>query len=221
VLIGSSPAAFANSSQCDAVVGNLLLNCGFETGSFAGWTSTAANYTAVDNSNPYSGSYAASLGSESTAYLTQTVTDVVGAYYSLSFELDNEIAVDATGTPYSGGNLFYVYYENASGSYFNLAQYQNLAETGTYQNYSFNFYGSGSDTIIFIYDNVPSYFELDDVVFKDPPAPGSASDLSFSPDLATSATPEPSGLALLGTGAISFAGLARRRFAKRVATIAA
>jgi hypothetical protein len=198
------------------VAGNLLVNCGFETGSLSGWTSDATQYTQVDGHNVHSGNYAAELGDESESHLSQTVTDVNGAYYSLSFSLENEVAVDATGTAYTGGNVFFVYYENASGGYTALAQMTNVAESNTFQTYSYNFYGTGSDTIIFIYYNVPSYFELDDVVFKDPPAPGSASDLSATPDGSdTAATPEPSGLVLMGTGVMALAGIARRRLAQQ------
>jgi hypothetical protein len=210
--IAASTTAFATSSVCSTVAGNLLVNCGFESGSFSGWSSSATSYTAVDNSNPNSGSYAADLGSETEALLTQTVTDVSGAYYSLSFELENEVATNASGVPYTGADLFYVYYENASGGFYNLAQYNSLAESNSYTQYTSFFYGSGSDTIIFIYENVPSYFELDDVVFKDPPPPGSdtSNDLTSS-DLSAQA-PEPSSLLLMGTGVMALAGITRRRF---------
>jgi hypothetical protein len=204
-MLAAGPAAFAGSSACDAVAGNLVQNCGFETGSFSGWNNYASNYTAVDASNPYSGTYAASLGSESIALLTQTVTDVTGAYYDLSFQMENEVAVDATGTLYPGTNTFEVDYTNAAGNSFTLGEFTNIAESATFTHYSFNFFGSGTDTLVFIYDNVPSYFVLDDVTLVDPPPPGSA-------ELSTiaSATPEPSGLVLLGTGVMALAGLARR-----------
>jgi hypothetical protein len=72
---------------------------------------------------------------------------------------------------------------------------QSIAQSDAYSLYSFTFVGSGTDTILFSINNVPSYYDLDNVVVNAP-------------------TPEPSSLALMGTGALVFAELTRRRVRK-------
>ena len=38
ILSGFGSAAMATPSLCDSIAGNLVANCGFETGDFTGWT---------------------------------------------------------------------------------------------------------------------------------------------------------------------------------------
>jgi hypothetical protein len=58
---------------CQSVGGNLIANCGFETGDFTGWTQSGnTGFTGVTGF-PYSGSYAAFMGPVgSDGYLTQS-----------------------------------------------------------------------------------------------------------------------------------------------------
>jgi len=73
-----------------------MLNSGFETGDFTGWTFSGDNYwTVVDNGfnsgiAPHSGSNEAALGTASSlGYLSQTVTTTPGTSYLLSFWLNH------------------------------------------------------------------------------------------------------------------------------------
>jgi hypothetical protein len=73
-----------------------MLNGGFETGDFTGWTLTGDNYwTIVDNGNnsgiaPHSGSYEAAFGTASSwGYLSQIVATTPGTSYLLSFCLNH------------------------------------------------------------------------------------------------------------------------------------
>lgn len=189
-----SSSAFAGTT-CEAVSDNLLTNCGFESGTFAGWTLVdPGNYSTVDTHNPSTGAYAATLGPEPGS-LSQTVNTVAGTYYNFSFDMQNEIAVDGSGTPYPGPDSFQVLVTDINNNTTSLFGPTPITQTASYMNYAFGFIGSGSDTITFALNNVPSYYDLDNVDVNAP-------------------TPEPSSLALMGTGAVFFAEITRRRVKK-------
>lgn len=186
-----SSTALADSS-CYAVANNIVANCGFETGNFSGWTlNDPSNWSSVDRSNPNTGTYFAYLGAE-PGTLSQTLTDTAGAVYTLTFSLENEIAIDGTGTPYPGGNSFGVSITDVNSVTTSLMDPTQITETNNYNLYSFTFVGTGTDTLTFSMDNVPGYYDLDDVSANTP-------------------TPEPSSLALMGTGAVAFAAYSRRK----------
>jgi hypothetical protein len=193
------PLAFTVSahadSSCYALASNLVANCGFETGDFTGWNlNDPSNNSYVDGHNPASGNYAATLGAE-PGTLSQTITDVAGQLYDFSFDLQNETAVDQNGVPYPGPDSLGVSVIDTNGDTTTLFPDQSIPQSNTYSLYSFTFVGSGTDTIMFSINNVPSYYDLDNVVVNAP-------------------TPEPSSLALMGTGALVFAELTRRRVRK-------
>jgi Carbohydrate binding domain len=74
---------------------NLIVNPGFETGNFTGWTFNPGptSGSGVDNSNPHSGTYAAVLddttGPPPIEELSQTVATTSGTFYDVSFWLSN------------------------------------------------------------------------------------------------------------------------------------
>jgi hypothetical protein len=81
-VLGTGEAAAAVPSACDAIAGNLVTNCGFET--TGGWTPSFTQAGAV---NAHTGSGAADLGSAVGAgnLLEQTITTVIGDTYTLTF----------------------------------------------------------------------------------------------------------------------------------------
>src|SRR5712692_8865885 len=79
--------AAAPVSQCDAVSGNLVANCGFETGDFTNWTlSGDLSFTGVDVAPAHSGTFGAFLGPiTDLGFAAQTLVTTPGQYYDLTF----------------------------------------------------------------------------------------------------------------------------------------
>ncbi len=73
--------------NCENVPGNLIQNCGFESGNFDGWAQSGdTSFTVVTMDAAHSGTYGAKLGPERFAgFLTQVVPTIVGQRYDLSF----------------------------------------------------------------------------------------------------------------------------------------
>jgi len=87
-------------SLCDADAGNLIQNCGFETGSMSPWTVAGTPdlaYNLVQINLIHSGTYAfefANFASEGLAGPSQGISDVSGATYNFSFWLLSNDATD-------------------------------------------------------------------------------------------------------------------------------
>jgi len=186
----ASSHAFADACNTfPSIGGNLIVNCAFQTGDFTGWTSNDPTFsTGVGNDNPLSGSvFEADLGAYGpSGTLSQTVTDTAGMTYYLGYALDNQ---ESPG--FSGIDNFEVSSTDASNNTTILFN-SSVPQSNDYSWYGYEFTGSGTDTITFTDINVPSYYDLDDVVVVEP-------------------TPEPGSLALMGTGVLVFAGLTRRK----------
>jgi hypothetical protein len=153
---GRGPRGADPPSICDAIPGNLVQNCGFETGDFTHWT-VVANLTAVCSGvasayGPNSGTYSACLGNEgSLGFVSQTITDIPGETYTLSFWLKSD-----GFTP----NEFQVSYNGTV-----LTDMVNMSAFG-YTQFSFaGLIGTGSDTIQFGERDDDGFLNLDDVSF--------------------------------------------------------
>jgi hypothetical protein len=177
-------AAPVSQSICDNTPGNLVLNCGFETGDFTDWLVTGNTGSTFVNVGGYanSGNYGAALGpAGSDGLLTQTLPTVAGtvnvSFYLMNMDgTPNDFTVNWDGID-MGPNLL-----NA-GSFAYIQYYGVLASTG-------------NDTLQFQYRQDSAYFGLDDIVVTQE----------------TTGAPEPGTIGMLfgGLGLI-VVGLRRRR----------
>lgn len=149
-------AATMSSAQslCDAVAGNLVMNCGFESGTFADWTQGGNSVLdSVSAGFAHTGNWGAQLGPiGSDATLTQAITDAAGTV-TFDFWLEN-----TGGTP----NDFSVEWD---GVVLNTAStpVTNAGVFGYTEQGPLTLASTGHDTLEFIFRNDPSYWGLDDI----------------------------------------------------------
>src|SRR5712692_8898986 len=142
-------------SQCDNSVdfpGNLVMNCGFETGNFNNWTLTGpTDFVGVDAAHAQSGNFGAYFGAIADApTLTYVVPTTQGRNYHIEFQLANP--------------------EGGTGTFFNAFLGNNLlmelsdSDPDNYRLYVFNVDMDVTNARLFInFRQDPDYWWFDDV----------------------------------------------------------
>lgn len=148
----------------------LVVNGGFETGTFSGWTQSGnTGFTAVVNSPVHSGTYAASFGPVgSLGYISQNVATIAGNLYAITFWLANEGGTTTEFAAFWDGGLL---------------DHEVNAPTHGYTQYTYNMTASTNSTQLkFGFRQDPSFMQIDDIAVQ---------------DLGASSVPEPGNVAML------------------------
>jgi hypothetical protein len=192
VCCGSWGASNAMAgSICDGIAGNIVSNCGFETGDFTGWRlggstdNPAGNYYGVDAFDANSGNDGAYMSQDfnddgtSPVDLSESLATTLGDSYQVSYWLEQDTAP----------NLGYTHAFSAS---WGGTTIQSLAPTvavpgivGAFTEYTFaETATAASTTLQFAFENDDQYWSFDDVSVVDTSA--------------GTVTPEPSTTLLVG-----------------------
>jgi hypothetical protein len=142
-------ASFVLLQSAPAQAANLVNNGDFETGDFTGWTTNFSDTnTFVDvGDNTTKVAFLGQIGS--IGFFSQTLNTMSGQDYTLSYDF------------LSDGELPNVFQVQVNG---NTLFSQTDIPAQTFTSYSFNFVGTGSDTIQFGGQNDPRWLQLDNVV---------------------------------------------------------
>lgn len=149
-------AAHADVSYCDSVSGNLVQNCGFETGDFTGWTlSGNPGFISVGTDPVNSGTYAAVFGAVgSLTYLSQSLTTTPGDLYDLSFYLANDGGCDGDCEFDVSWNGTTIYDTTSPPSPLSFTQFAFDGLSAT----------TSSTALEFSFQQNPAFFQFDDAV---------------------------------------------------------
>ncbi|MGA2724392.1 MAG: PEP-CTERM sorting domain-containing protein [Bryobacteraceae bacterium] len=164
VLLFVAVPSFAD--VCGSVAGNLVMNCGFETGGSDDWTVTLAplgSFIYVLPADPHSGTYALWFGDTDNEddSLSQNVATTPGATYDLQFWLRHDLTDSDNQFSASWNGVTEYYLFNAASFAYTLVNIPGLVATGT------------STPLTFAGYEGPSEYILDDVSVVQTPEPGS------------------------------------------------
>jgi len=135
-------------SMCDGVAGNLVMNCGFETGDFTDWSTDG--FTIMDfvsDTNPNSGLYSAAEGEDALGGFDQVIGTGSGNY-SLSYWLFSDGLVPNAFQILLDGNL--------------VVNDSDLGAFG-YTEFTLPFTASGPTDIGFLFQDTVGFLYFDDV----------------------------------------------------------
>jgi len=78
-------------SACDAIPGNLVANCGMETGNYPPWVRSGdPSFTSIDNASAHSGVFGLDIGPvNGLGFIAQNLATKAGGNYALRFWLKN------------------------------------------------------------------------------------------------------------------------------------
>jgi hypothetical protein len=179
VLLGTfvvAIPALANVDDCYTAPGNVVVNCGFENGTYTnemggysnpfvpvGWTPNVGfdympGYNQVRTGPVYQGTYALSIGNtdaEPVPSLSQTFHDISGATYTGSLFIDYGGAGDG-----DSGAFFQTLIDSTA-----VVSLDDTAP-GPYTEYTFSFVGTGSDTLTLQGNTNPSEWFVDDITIS-------------------------------------------------------
>lgn len=192
VLLAIAVLALCTTGLAYADNNNLVTNGGFETGDFTGWSVTGDTTfagvcdvtTCPGGFAPYEGNYAGYFGAVGdTVSISQLIPTTPGDTYSLSFYLANPVG----GTP----NYFGVTFGSSTFSF------SNFGVAFSWQEFTLTTVATSNETPLqFTFRNDPGYWFLDNVNVQQ----------------SGGTIPEPSTLALFGSGVLGLAGIVRRKF---------
>lgn len=186
--IGPGPGPQSDPpSLCNSISGNLVANCGFETGNFSSWTRSGnLGFTGVSGGYAHTGNYGAQLGPiGSDGFLSQNINTIAGHSYVLQWWLFSDGGFPNNfDVSLNGVEVFFLPYVAAQ----------------PYTEYTLDFIATGATALQFSFRNDPGYLGLDDI--------------SVVPNTATT-IPEPGSLLLFGSGLLAGAASLRRKLLLR------
>lgn len=133
-------------SVCDGISGNLIQNCGFETGDYTDWTLLYGTANISSNSN--SGRYAADVPTN-LPQLEQSFSSAAGTQYTVSYYLSTSVY-----------GFDFVCVDGASGFPLGCQNVIGHSPSG-WTKISFQFTGDGSTDILYIETTSPAGFSGD------------------------------------------------------------
>ena len=199
LLAGRANRVVAVAASClfgllvsNAHAQNLVVNGGFESGNFSGWTVSDGSLTTAGNDQPHSGSFEARLGNRGLSTLSQSIATVVGTIYTVDlFVARQGLLAGGEASSFSG---------SFAGTTFLTLNALTLPLNSPYREFSATITATSTNSLLaFNYIDQPSYTLVDDVSVTGP---------------IVRAVPEPETYALMMFGLGTIGLISRRR--KRV-----